>query len=170
MHKIEAWRRDSNEYDTLARIGSKPTTPQLPHHHPPRPPWTTNTTMPPKPNTRSTAIKRILQEVQEFERDPPHDFTAQPLEDDLFDWHITMKGAEGSDYEGGECTSSLSGGQPSALSPTWENGCIGCSRRRSPTWSTALAIASMLSFRVPARLRVFQPPRLSDHASCRISY
>jgi len=58
--------------------------------------------MPPKANTRSTAIKRILQEHKEFLQDPPEDFVAAPLEDDLFDWHVTMKGAEGSDYQGGK--------------------------------------------------------------------
>ena len=60
-------------------------------------------TMPPaKPNLRSTAIKRILQEHKEFTLDPSDEFAAHPLEDDLFDWHVTLKGAPGGDYDGGQ--------------------------------------------------------------------
>jgi ubiquitin-protein ligase len=58
--------------------------------------------MPPlQPNTRSTTIKRILQEHKELIKDPSDDFVAHPLEDDLFDWHVTLKGAPGGDYDGG---------------------------------------------------------------------
>lgn len=57
--------------------------------------------MPPKQNLRSTSVKRILQEHKELLKDPPHDFVAHPLEDDLFEWHVTMRGAPQSVYDGG---------------------------------------------------------------------
>jgi len=54
-----------------------------------------------KHNVRSSAVKRILQEHRELLRDPSEDFVAAPLENDIFEWHVTMKGTAGTDYEGG---------------------------------------------------------------------
>ncbi|KAJ9098949.1 hypothetical protein QFC19_006173 [Naganishia cerealis] len=51
-------------------------------------------------NIRSTATKRILQEHREFLADPSPDFVAHPLEEDIFEWHVTVRGVENSEYAG----------------------------------------------------------------------
>ncbi|BGP37707.1 hypothetical protein JCM10449v2_001624 [Rhodotorula kratochvilovae] len=50
---------------------------------------------------RSAGVRRLLQEAQELEADDCADYAAQPLEDDIFQWHFTLRGAHGSDYNGG---------------------------------------------------------------------
>ncbi|OCF39034.1 ubiquitin-conjugating enzyme E2 J1 [Kwoniella heveanensis CBS 569] len=57
----------------------------------------------PKVNLRSTAVKRIMQEAAELSSaDIEEDgFVAAPLEDDIFEWHCTMRGVASSEYEGG---------------------------------------------------------------------
>lgn len=52
-------------------------------------------------NTKNPAIKRLLRELSEFQKDPSSQFIAAPLEDDLFEWHFTIRGQKGSDFEGG---------------------------------------------------------------------
>lgn len=52
-------------------------------------------------NTRSSATKRILQEHREFLADPSAEFVAHPLEEDIFEWHVTVRGVENSEYAGG---------------------------------------------------------------------
>ncbi|KAJ9104631.1 hypothetical protein QFC21_002129 [Naganishia friedmannii] len=54
-----------------------------------------------KHNTRSSATKRILQEHREFLADPSSEFVAYPLEQDIFEWHVTVRGVENSEYAGG---------------------------------------------------------------------
>ncbi|KDE06960.1 hypothetical protein MVLG_02699 [Microbotryum lychnidis-dioicae p1A1 Lamole] len=49
----------------------------------------------------STGVKRILKEASELEADDSCDYSAGPLEDDLFNWHFTIKGPSGTDFEGG---------------------------------------------------------------------
>ncbi|GAP90579.1 putative ubiquitin-conjugating enzyme e2 j1 [Rosellinia necatrix] len=46
----------------------------------------------PKFNTKSTTIKRILREAAELSNSPSPDYTAAPLESDLFEWHFTLRG------------------------------------------------------------------------------
>ncbi|WVR00027.1 hypothetical protein IAU59_007169 [Kwoniella sp. CBS 9459] len=57
----------------------------------------------PKVNLRSTAVKRIMQEAAELSSaDIEEDgFVAAPLEDDIFEWHCTMRGVANSEYDGG---------------------------------------------------------------------
>lgn len=57
-------------------------------------------------NTRSSATKRILQEHREFLADPSPEFVAHPLEEDIFEWHVTVRGVENSEYAGGESSES----------------------------------------------------------------
>jgi len=52
-------------------------------------------------NKNNAGVKRILQEARELAVDPSLDYHAAPLEDDIFDWHCTMRGPAGTDYEGG---------------------------------------------------------------------
>ncbi|KAI1437318.1 ubiquitin-conjugating enzyme/RWD-like protein [Xylaria sp. CBS 124048] len=46
----------------------------------------------PKFNTKSPTIKRILREAAELADSPSPDYTASPLESDLFEWHFTLRG------------------------------------------------------------------------------
>ncbi|KAK3403215.1 ubiquitin-conjugating enzyme/RWD-like protein [Sordaria brevicollis] len=55
----------------------------------------------PKFNTKSPTIKRILREAQELSTSPSPDYTATPLESDLFEWHFTLRGPPNSVYADG---------------------------------------------------------------------
>ncbi|GES96492.1 ubiquitin-conjugating enzyme E2 J1 [Rhizophagus clarus] len=52
-------------------------------------------------NMRSPAVKRLLQEARELQQDKCNDYTAQPLEDNLFEWHFVIRGPDGTEFEGG---------------------------------------------------------------------
>ncbi|CAG0887608.1 unnamed protein product [Cyprideis torosa] len=49
----------------------------------------------------TTTVKRLLREAKEVKEAEEEDFTAQPLEDNLFEWHFTVRGPVDSDFEGG---------------------------------------------------------------------
>lgn len=49
---------------------------------------------------RSSGVRRLLQEASELEQDKSTDYKAAPLEDDLFQWHFTIRGP-GAEFEGG---------------------------------------------------------------------
>jgi len=51
-------------------------------------------------NTRSPAVKRLMKEAQEL-REPTEQYFAQPLEDNLFEWHFTVRGPPDSPFQGG---------------------------------------------------------------------
>ncbi|VUZ44250.1 unnamed protein product [Hymenolepis diminuta] len=51
-------------------------------------------------NLKSPAVKRLMREAQELSK-PTELYYAQPLEDNLFEWHFTIRGPEGSEFEGG---------------------------------------------------------------------
>jgi ubiquitin-conjugating enzyme E2 J1 len=51
-------------------------------------------------NMRNPAVKRLLREAQELS-EPNAEFWAQPLEDNLFEWHFTIRGAPETDFEQG---------------------------------------------------------------------
>eukprot|EP01080_Neovahlkampfia_damariscottae_P003166 gene3166-5482_t len=46
------------------------------------------------------ATKRILKDLQEIQSTPLTTVFAEPLENDLFTWHVNIKGTKGTDYEG----------------------------------------------------------------------
>ena len=48
----------------------------------------------------SPAIKRILQECKDFNKNPSDCIVASPLDDNLFEWHFTIKGADKTEFEG----------------------------------------------------------------------
>mmetsp|Transcript_16620 Transcript_16620/g.36133 ORF Transcript_16620/g.36133 Transcript_16620/m.36133 type:complete len:295 (-) Transcript_16620:507-1391(-) len=52
---------------------------------------------------QSAAVKRILLEVKEMRREESQQdmYRASPLEDDLFEWHFTVRGPPDSPFEGG---------------------------------------------------------------------
>ncbi|XP_046334443.1 ubiquitin-conjugating enzyme E2 J1-like [Haliotis rufescens] len=51
-------------------------------------------------NMRSPAVKRLMKEAQEL-REPTEQYFAQPLDDNLFEWHFTIRGPSDSEFEGG---------------------------------------------------------------------
>ncbi|KAI0443953.1 ubiquitin-conjugating enzyme/RWD-like protein [Xylaria telfairii] len=46
----------------------------------------------PRFNTKSPTIKRILREAAELSNSPSPEYTAAPLDSDLFEWHFTLRG------------------------------------------------------------------------------
>jgi ubiquitin-conjugating enzyme E2 J1 len=52
-------------------------------------------------NVNNPSIKRILREVKEMEAEPSNQYHAAPLEENLFEWHFTIKGPAGTEFEGG---------------------------------------------------------------------
>ncbi|MCP9262199.1 Ubiquitin-conjugating enzyme E2 J1 [Dirofilaria immitis] len=51
-------------------------------------------------NLKSTGVKRLMKEAAEL-RNPTDMYYAQPLEDNLFEWHFTVRGPKDTDFEGG---------------------------------------------------------------------
>lgn len=52
-------------------------------------------------NAKNPAIKRIMREVKDMEKNPSLHYTAKPREENLFDWHFTVQGPPETDFEGG---------------------------------------------------------------------
>ncbi|KAL6851804.1 UBC-like protein [Trichoderma novae-zelandiae] len=60
-----------------------------------------STASPSHTNTKSPTIRRILREAAELSNAPSPDYTAEPLESDLFEWHFTLRGPPNSPYSQG---------------------------------------------------------------------
>ncbi|KAL9714854.1 hypothetical protein Ac2012v2_001514 [Leucoagaricus gongylophorus] len=52
-------------------------------------------------NKNNSAVKRIMLEARELANDPSTDYSAAPLEEDIFEWHCTLRGSPGTEFEGG---------------------------------------------------------------------
>ena len=52
-------------------------------------------------NHNSPSIKRIFREIAEMQSETDTTVHAAPLEDNVFEWHFTVKGPEDSEFEGG---------------------------------------------------------------------
>ncbi|KAG5931871.1 hypothetical protein E4U53_001564 [Claviceps sorghi] len=61
----------------------------------------TTGSMAPQLNSKSPTIRRILREAAEMSKSPSGDYTAEPLETDLFEWHFTLRGPPNSVYSEG---------------------------------------------------------------------
>ncbi|XP_068199307.1 ubiquitin-conjugating enzyme E2 J1 [Antennarius striatus] len=53
-----------------------------------------------KYNLKSPAVKRLMKEAAEL-REPTEHYHAQPLEDNLFEWHFSVRGPPDSDFDDG---------------------------------------------------------------------
>jgi len=53
-----------------------------------------------KYNTRSPAVKRLMREAAEMSN-ATSDYFAAPLDDNLFEWHFTVRGPEDTEFQGG---------------------------------------------------------------------
>ena len=51
-------------------------------------------------NMRSPSVKRLMQESKEL-REATEQYHAQPLEDNLYEWHFTIRGAPDTDFADG---------------------------------------------------------------------
>uniref|UniRef100_A0A1E1XVR5 Putative ubiquitin protein ligase n=1 Tax=Amblyomma sculptum TaxID=1581419 RepID=A0A1E1XVR5_AMBSC len=51
-------------------------------------------------NLRSPAVKRLMREAQEL-HEATEEYFAQPLDDNLFEWHFTVRGPPESEFDGG---------------------------------------------------------------------
>lgn len=51
-------------------------------------------------NPRSPAVKRLMKEAAELST-PTSDYQAAPLEENLFEWHFTVRGPGDTDFQGG---------------------------------------------------------------------
>lgn len=51
--------------------------------------------------SKSPSLRRIQADIRELALDPSPQYFAAPLESDMFEWHFTIRGAEGTDFEGG---------------------------------------------------------------------
>lgn len=47
-----------------------------------------------------TAVKRLFREAKEL-HEATEEYNAQPLEDNLFEWHFTVRGPVDSEFDGG---------------------------------------------------------------------
>lgn len=47
-----------------------------------------------------SAVKRLLKEAQEL-HEPTEEYYAQPLDDNLFEWHFTLRGPLSTEFEEG---------------------------------------------------------------------
>lgn len=52
-------------------------------------------------NPRNPAIKRILADVKELQKHPSNRYHAAPLEENMFEWHFTIRGPPDTPFEGG---------------------------------------------------------------------
>ncbi|CAF0830868.1 unnamed protein product [Rotaria sp. Silwood1] len=55
---------------------------------------------PPLYNTRSTSVKRLMREAVEM-KEPTELYYCQPIEDNLFEWHFTIRGPIATEFEEG---------------------------------------------------------------------
>ncbi|CAH0728549.1 unnamed protein product, partial [Brenthis ino] len=53
-----------------------------------------------KYNTKCPGVKRLMREALEL-AEATDEYCARPLEDNLFEWHFTVRGPRGTDFEGG---------------------------------------------------------------------
>lgn len=51
--------------------------------------------------SKSPSLRRIQADIRELALEPSDQYFAAPLENDMFEWHFTIRGAEGTEFEGG---------------------------------------------------------------------
>lgn len=52
-------------------------------------------------SSKSPSLRRIQADIRELALDPSDRYHATPLENDMFEWHFTIRGAPKTDFEGG---------------------------------------------------------------------
>jgi len=51
--------------------------------------------------SKSPSLRRIQADIRELAQEPSDRYSAAPLEDDMFEWHFTIKGPKNTEFEGG---------------------------------------------------------------------
>lgn len=51
--------------------------------------------------SKSPSLRRIQADIRELAHDPSERYSASPLENDMFEWHFTIRGADQTEFEGG---------------------------------------------------------------------
>eukprot|EP00588_Corethron_pennatum_P026989 CAMPEP_0194326888 /NCGR_PEP_ID=MMETSP0171-20130528/38760_1 /TAXON_ID=218684 /ORGANISM="Corethron pennatum, Strain L29A3" /LENGTH=354 /DNA_ID=CAMNT_0039086641 /DNA_START=5 /DNA_END=1069 /DNA_ORIENTATION=+ len=51
--------------------------------------------------SKSSSLKRIQADIRELAADPSDQYCAAPLEDNMFEWHFTIRGPPDTEFEGG---------------------------------------------------------------------
>lgn len=51
--------------------------------------------------SKSPSLRRIQADIRELAFDPSDRYHAAPMENDMFEWHFTIRGADGTEFEGG---------------------------------------------------------------------
>jgi ubiquitin-protein ligase len=51
--------------------------------------------------SKSPSLRRIMADIRELSIDPSDQYHAAPLENDMFEWHFTIRGAKDTDFAGG---------------------------------------------------------------------
>jgi ubiquitin-conjugating enzyme E2 J1 len=51
--------------------------------------------------SKSPSLRRIQADIRELALDPSDRYHATPLENDMFEWHFTIRGATKTDFDGG---------------------------------------------------------------------
>ncbi|KAL9538456.1 hypothetical protein MBANPS3_010916 [Mucor bainieri] len=54
-----------------------------------------------KYNLKNPGVKRIMQEAKELANESTYEYSAHPLEDNIFEWHFTVRGPKDTDFEEG---------------------------------------------------------------------
>lgn len=52
-------------------------------------------------STDGFSIKRLSKEFKDMQSKPSYQYYAEPVKDEMFEWHFTIRGPPGTDYEGG---------------------------------------------------------------------
>jgi ubiquitin-conjugating enzyme E2 J1 len=47
------------------------------------------------------SVRRIMKEIKEMQAEKSTLYTAMPLDDNIFEWHFTVRGPRETDFEGG---------------------------------------------------------------------
>ncbi|KAI7883318.1 UBC-like protein [Lichtheimia hyalospora FSU 10163] len=52
-------------------------------------------------NLKNPAVKRIMQEARELATESCYEYEAHPLEDNIFEWHFTVRGPDDTEFADG---------------------------------------------------------------------
>ncbi|KAI8379156.1 ubiquitin-conjugating enzyme/RWD-like protein [Radiomyces spectabilis] len=55
-----------------------------------------------KYNLKNPAVKRIMQEARELAMEECYEYEARPIESNIFEWHFTVRGPDGTEFSGGK--------------------------------------------------------------------
>ena len=112
----------------------------------------------------SRSVKRIMSEAKELQECPAADFVAAPLDDNLFEWHFTLRGVAGTAFEGGRYHGRIMlppeyPFKPPSIFLLTPNGrfetgrkiCLSVSAHHPESWQPAWGVRTILNWRAGGR-------------------